>query len=103
MQIVRKPELPYNLEEELFSYCLTTEREVFGLRTKSIKRMVFDLAIKNGLACPFLVPQGRADWKGLCNFLCRHPRLKLRKPQVTSVVRVKGFTEVNVATFFNIF
>jgi hypothetical protein len=45
-RLVRKPELPYNLEEELFTYCLMTEREFFGLKSKSIKRMAFDLAIK---------------------------------------------------------
>jgi hypothetical protein len=46
MRLVRKPELPYNLEEEHFSYCLRTEREVFGLTTKSIKRVAFDLPTK---------------------------------------------------------
>ena len=35
--------------------------------------------------------------------MCRHPRLRLCKPQVTSTTRVKGVTKANVATFFNIF
>jgi hypothetical protein len=100
---VRKSELPYNLEEELFSYCLMTEREFFGLTTKSIKRMAFDLAIKNGLASPFSVQQGKAGWKWLCNFMCQHPRLRLLKPQVTSAVRVNEFTKDKVAKFFNIY
>ena len=100
--LFRKPELPYSLEEELFSYCLMG-REFFGLTTKSIKRMAFYLATKNGLAGPFSVQQGRAGWKWLCNFMCRHPRPRLRKPQVTSAARVKEFTKAKVAKFFKIF
>jgi hypothetical protein len=42
----RKPVLPYNLEEELVSYCRMLELKFFGLTTRSIKRIVFDLAIK---------------------------------------------------------
>jgi len=35
--------------------------------------------------------------------MCRHPRLRLRKPQVTSAARVKGFTKIKVAKFVDIF
>jgi hypothetical protein len=65
--------------------------------------VAFDLAIESGLTRPFSVQQGRAGWKWLCNFMCRHPRLRLRKPQVTSAARVKEFTKVKIAKFFNIF
>jgi hypothetical protein len=65
--------------------------------------MAFDLAIKNDLARPFLVQQGTAGWKWLRKFMCRRPRLRLRKPQVTSAARVKGFTKAKVAKFFDIF
>jgi hypothetical protein len=54
----RKPVLLYNLEE-LVSYCLMKERKFLGLVTRSITRMAFVLAIKNGLTCPLSV-QGRA-------------------------------------------
>jgi hypothetical protein len=103
MQLVWKPVLPYSLEEELVSYCLMTERKFFWLTIRSIKTMAFELAIKNGLARLFSVQQGRAGKKWLCNFMCCHPRLRLRKPQGTSAARVKGFTKANVAKFFNIF
>jgi len=56
----------------------------FELITRSIKRLAFELALKNCLAHPLSIIQGRADWKWLCNFMCRHPRLGWRKPQVTS-------------------
>jgi len=35
--------------------------------------------------------------------MCRHPRLRLLKPQVTSAARVKRFTKVEFAEYFNIF
>ena len=67
--------------------------------------MAFELAIKDGFAHPFSVlrVQEREIWKGLHNFMCRHPRLKLRKHRVTSASRVQGFTKENVAKFFYIF
>ena len=76
------PTLPYSLQEELVSYCLMMERKFWGLK-RSVKRMAFELVTKNGLARPLLVLQGRAGWKWLPNCMCRHPRLGLRKPQIT--------------------
>ena len=35
--------------------------------------------------------------KNLRNFMCHHPRLRLRKAQVTSETRVKRYTKINVA------
>jgi len=35
--------------------------------------------------------------------MCCHPRLRLRIFLVTSTARVKGFTKINVAKFFDIF
>jgi len=98
----RKPMLPYNLEE-LVSYGLMVERKIFGLIAKNIKGRAFEFGIKNGLVCPFSVQQGRAAWKWLCKFRCRHPRLRLRKPQATSAVRGKGLAKENVANVFVIF
>jgi len=35
--------------------------------------------------------------------MCRHPRLRLCKPQATSAARVKGLAKENVPNFFDIF
>jgi hypothetical protein len=56
MRPVRKPVLPYNLEEKLDSYCLMVEMKFFGLTTKSLLK-AFELATKNGLAHSFSVQQ----------------------------------------------
>jgi len=42
--------LPYDLEEEFLSYCLMMEPKFFGLKTRSIKRLAFELAIKMALS-----------------------------------------------------
>jgi len=94
---------PTFLKRNFVSYCLMTERKFFGLTTRSIKTMAFELAIKNGLAHLFSAQQGRAGWKWMCNFMCCHPRLRLCKPQVTSAARVKGFVKENFAKFLDIF
>jgi len=96
----RKPVLPYNLDEELVSNCLMMARRCCGRTTRSIKRMAFELAIKNGLARPLLVQQGIASWKWLRNFICLHPRQRMCSPQVTSAPRVKEFTKINFAKRF---
>ena len=56
----RKPALPHDLKEEEVSYCLIMERKFWGLTTRSIKRMAFEVAIENGLTCSLSVQQGRA-------------------------------------------
>ena len=65
--------------------------------------MAFELAKKNGLACPLSVQEGRKGWKWLRNCMCRYPLPRLRIFQVTSTARVKGFTKIKVAKFFDIF
>jgi hypothetical protein len=99
----RKPALPAQIENELVNYCLLMERNVFGLTTKDIKRMAFQLAIRNNLRHPFSTQEGKAGKKWLRNFLGRHPTLSLRKPQPVAAARIKGFTPENVAAFFDIF
>lgn len=68
-RLLCKRELPYSLEEELSSYCLMTEREFFGLTTKSIKRMAFDLAIKIVLPAHFQYNKEEQARNG-CVILC---------------------------------
>jgi len=50
----REPVLPYNLEEELFSYYLMMEGNFWGLKTKS-RLKALELAIWNELPPSFSV------------------------------------------------
>jgi hypothetical protein len=68
------------------------EKQFFGLTTKDVKRMAFQLAIKNEISNPFSGKEKKARWKWFHKFMRRHSQLSLRKPQPTSATRVKGFT-----------
>ena len=73
--------LPCKLEEELVSYCLMKEREIFGLTTRSIKRMAFELATQMALPVHFQYKEEQAGsgCVTLCAAIldsgCARPRL----------------------------
>ncbi|KAI4468483.1 tc5 transposase dna-binding domain [Holotrichia oblita] len=99
----RKPTLPQHLEDLLVKYCVEMDSRFYGLRRRDIKKMAFQLAIKNGLNHPFSYRQQCAADKWLKGFLRRHTQLSLKKPQGTSFARVKGFSPQNVKRFFEIY
>nr|CAI5823692.1 unnamed protein product [Callosobruchus analis] len=99
----RKPVLGDELENILISYCLEMEKRFYGLRTKDVKKMAFLLAERNGLPHPFTEKNHSAGWKWLRSFMKRHPQLSFRRPQPTSMGRIKGFKKDKVDEFFDIF
>nr|CAI5865938.1 unnamed protein product [Callosobruchus analis] len=99
----RKPVLGDQLENILISYCLEMEKRFYGLRTKDVKKMAFLLAERNGLPHPFTEKNHSAGWKWLRSFMKRHPQLSFRRPQPTSMGRIKGFKKDKVDEFFDIF
>lgn len=103
MKSGRKPVLSTDLENLLVKYCLQMDERFFGLRVSDVKRMAFELAIRNGLRHPFNAISGSAGKKWFRLFLKRHQNLSLRTPQGVSAARVKSFTRENVCKFFDIF
>jgi hypothetical protein len=73
------------------------ELRCFGLTTRSIKGMVFDLAIKMVLPVHCYCNKEKQAGSG-CENLCA----AILKPHVTSTARVKGLTKINVGKFFAI-
>ncbi|CAH2011768.1 unnamed protein product [Acanthoscelides obtectus] len=102
IKLDRKPTLTNELEEALVEYALEMERRYFGLRASDVRRLAFQLVIRNGLKHPFSCRSAAAGKKWLKSFMSRHPKLSFRKPQGISAARVKGFTKENVQAFFNI-
>ena len=98
----RKPALSDELENMLVTYCLDMEKRFYGLTASDIRRLAFQLAIRNGLRHPFSVGKSSAGKKWQRGFLKRHPQLSFRKPQGISAARVKGFTQENCAAFFDL-
>jgi hypothetical protein len=76
------------------------EKQFFGLTTTDVKRIAFQLAIKNDIPHPFSGKDKKAGWKWFHNFMHLHPQPSLRKPEPTSAARAKGFTPENVLKFF---
>ncbi|XP_072389756.1 uncharacterized protein [Diabrotica undecimpunctata] len=103
ISIGRRPILPLELENELVEYALTMEQRYFGLRARDIKRLGFQLAIRNSIPHPFSGVTKSAGKKWLRLFLKRHPTLSMRTPQGMSCARVNSFTPENVSKFFDLY
>jgi len=99
----RRTVLPSELENKLVEYCIIMDQSYDGLRRQGIKRVAFQLAIRNGLIHPFNQENSEAWKKQLGSFLQRHPVISMRTPGGISAARVKGFTSENVASFFDIY
>jgi hypothetical protein len=99
----RRNVLPSELENKLVEYCINMDRIYYGLRRQSIKRMAFQLAIRNGLKHPLNQEKSATGKKWLRSFLKMYPLLSMRNPEGISVARVKSFTSENVARSFDMF
>ncbi|XP_072392413.1 uncharacterized protein [Diabrotica undecimpunctata] len=90
------------MEEDLVQYCLEMDRKYYGLELADVRKLAYQLAIRNNLSHPFSEIDGNAGKKWLRNFLRRHPNLSIKKPQKISKNRIKGFTPENINRFFDI-
>lgn len=102
VKLGRRTTLSKEMETELVTYCLEMDKRFYGLTSSDLRRIAFQLALRNNLAHPFSREKGTAGKKWLRRFLHRHPNLTFRKPQGISSARVKGFTQENVDKFFDI-
>jgi len=60
--------LPSELENKLLEDCIIMDQGYYGLRRQDIKRMAFQLAIRNGLKYSFNQEQSKAGKKWLRSF-----------------------------------
>jgi hypothetical protein len=72
------------------------EERFYALRSKDMRSLAFQLALRNGLKYPFNVNKRSAGKK------C-HPVLSMRTPRGISAARVNAFSPENVAKFFDIY
>lgn len=100
-KIGRKPVLGDILEKQLVNYLLYMEAKFYGFTLGDLRRMAFQLAVKNGVNHPFKEGSAGRSWVDL--FLQRHKdTLSLRKPCGTSFSRALGFNKENVSAFFQL-
>ena len=88
----RKQVLPCEAESDLAERCLFMERKVSGLTMADVMRLAYQLAVRNGIKNQFYNRNEKARRKWLKNFLCRHPQISARTPEVLSLSRARGFT-----------
>jgi len=62
--------LPSELENKLVEYCISMDQRYYGLRSQDIKRMTFQLAIRNGVKHPFNQEKIRS-WEEMSSILCK--------------------------------
>lgn len=97
----RKPVLPINIENDLVKYLLLMESKYYGLTRRDVKRMAYELAVRNGISHPF-GEKSEAGRAWLDHFLHRHKdKLSIRKPTGTSYARARGFNVESVNNFFD--
>lgn len=97
----RKTVLPPNIEKKLVEYILLMEAKYYGLTRIDVRRMAYQLALKNNIPNNFTKEIAGRSWLDL--FLRRHKHeLSLRKPLGTSFARVQGFNREAVKEFFEI-
>ncbi|KAI5715791.1 hypothetical protein M8J77_022459 [Diaphorina citri] len=97
----RKPILTDELEKKLVEYLQIMEAKYYGLTRMDVRRMAYQLAVKNNLSHKFVSDIAGRSW--LDHFLDRHKdKISIRKPTGTSFARANGFTEERVGHFFDL-
>ena len=99
----RQPMLTAEVEVTLRERIAYMERCLYGLTTKDVRRLAYDLAVKLGRPHMFNdeTKMARRDW--LCGFFRRHRDLAIRQPQGTNIARAVGFNRPKVQQFFKIY
>jgi len=78
------------------------EARLFGLTTKEIRLLAYQLAEKNQINHPFAKENDQAGLDWMYNFMKRHPDLSIRKPEATSAARASGFNPTAVGKFYTL-
>ncbi|XP_047026166.1 MFS-type transporter clz9-like [Helicoverpa zea] len=98
--IGRKPLFGQDIENLLVEYVLTMENKFNGLTRMDLRRLAYQLALKNNIKNPFRGGFAGRYW--LEGFLKRHQEiLSIRQPTGTSQARANGFTKERMDEFYD--
>ncbi|KOC59892.1 hypothetical protein WH47_10533 [Habropoda laboriosa] len=78
------------------------EKRLFGLNTTDLRKMAYQLAVKNRKKCNFNTDKQMASIDWLKGFLKRHLDLSIRKSEAISAARAMGFNKVSVSKFYEL-
>lgn len=96
----RRTVLTHEAEEELANHIIDMETRFFGLTTKDLRRLVYEIAERDNLKHDFNKDNRMAGKKWIKGFLKRNSRISLRIPENTSVARAQAFNENNIKAYF---
>lgn len=98
----RKSVFSQKEEQELAEYIKHMEERLFGLTTLDLRRLAYQLAVRNNKKHNFSNEKEMAGVDWLNGFLKRNPELSIRKPEATSAARAMGFNRVAVGNFYQL-
>jgi hypothetical protein len=97
----RKTVFYKEVETELKEYVLTLSKLYYGLTPKELRRLAFNYAEAKNISHTFNKEQSLAGKDWLYGFLNRHPDLRLRQPEGTSLNRIGGFNKEETTLFYS--
>lgn len=96
-----KQTFPPEFEHLLVEHIQESDNRLMPLTRDEFSKLAYDLVIKLKLPHRFNVEKKKAGHEFYYSFLKRHPELKLRKPESTSISRAVGFNRPQVSLFFS--
>lgn len=89
-------------EQQLSKYIARCADIYFGLSTKEVRKLAYELAIKYNIKRPATwVENKMAGEEWFRSFMIRNPSLSVRVAQATSLSRATSFNKTNVEAFYN--
>ncbi|KAJ8964834.1 hypothetical protein NQ317_013344 [Molorchus minor] len=90
-----------DLERQIVVHIKSFESRFFGLTTKDVRKLAYQLAERNSLTCNFNRIKEEPDWEWLSYFRNRNPDISLRLLKSTSLARAMGFNKPQMTNYFN--
>ncbi|CAM1323964.1 Uncharacterised protein g8535 [Pycnogonum litorale] len=91
--------LPKEVEDELVRHIKDLDDLFFGITVKDLRKLAYEVARAHGID-KFSEEKQSANKTWYYNFMRRHPDLRLRTPEATSMARTKGFNRKDIGDFF---
>lgn len=98
----RHPVFSPEQEQELVKHILDFESRMYGLTTRDLRQLAYQLAEKNRIPHPFSHVEKAAGKDWLSGFRRRHREISLRCPEATSAARARAFNKPVVTKFFKL-
>ena len=89
-----------SLEDKLQEYILHSSKIYYGLNSKDVRSLAYELGVANDIQIPNTWKNSKAaskEW--FSRYMKRHPTLSLRSPEATSLSRATSFNKTNVKAF----